>query len=278
MAVFGVPVAHEDDAERAVRAALACRDHVRSLNVGRSGLQFPQVHAGVNSGEVMVAPDATDGFAVIGDTVNTASRLGDLAAAGQILVDQTTKERTAAGIRYARPRRLRAKGKAEPLATYEALGIAPPVVPATPARGFVDRTDVLARLGRELALTEQDGRSRALVVAGEPGIGKTRLAQEFGNSFAPERFFIGRCSPFGDQGRLWPLAQVVGGAIGIAPAGTGARLTGWRAASAARAASAWHPSCGPSSARGTLPMSLEATATWCAPRDSCSRTLHAPER
>ena len=225
MAVFGVPVAHEDDAERAVRAALACRDHVRSLNVGRSGLQFPEVHAGVNSGEVMVAPDATDGFAVVGDTVNTASRLGDLAEAGQVLVDQTTKERTAAGIRYASQRRRRVKGKAEPLASYEALGISPPVVPATPARGFVDRTDVLARLGREFALTEQEGRSRALVVAGEPGIGKTRLAQEFGSSFAPDRFFIGRCSPFGDQGRLWPLAQVVGGAIGIAPGGTGARAS-----------------------------------------------------
>ena len=93
------------------------------MNVGRSGLQFPEMHAGVNSGEVMVAPDAADGFAVVGDTVNTASRLGDLAEAGQILVDQTTKERTTAGIRYASQRRRRVKGKAEPLASYEALGL-----------------------------------------------------------------------------------------------------------------------------------------------------------
>ena len=280
MAVFGVPVAHEDDAERAVRAALACRDHVRSLNVGRSGLQFPEVHAGVNSGEVMVAPDATDGFAVVGDTVNTASRLGDLAEAGQILVDQTTKERTAAGIRYASQRRRRAKGKAEPLATYEALGISPPVVQAMPAQGFVDRTDVLARLGREFTLTEQEGRSRALVVAGErvsarrdwrrsSGARSLRIGSSSGG--ARRSATKGGCGP-------WPKWSAERSGSPPGEPGRGHRWTGSRAASAARTASAWRPSCEPSSARGIPPTPLGATATWCEPRDSCSRTLHAPGR
>jgi class 3 adenylate cyclase len=88
MAVFGVPVAHEDDAERAVRAALASRDHVRDLNVGREGFRFPEVHAGINSGEVIVAPsEEALGFKVIGDTVNTSSRLADVAPAGRVVVD-----------------------------------------------------------------------------------------------------------------------------------------------------------------------------------------------
>ena len=123
MAVFGVPTAHEDDAERAVRAALAVRDHVRALNEGRAGLSFPQVHAGVNSGEVMVGPsEEASGYTVMGDTVNTASRMADLATAGHVLVDASTRTLTASSIRYG-PRRMRkAKGKAEPIATFEALG------------------------------------------------------------------------------------------------------------------------------------------------------------
>ena len=215
MAVFGVPRAHEDDAERAVRAALACRDHVRTLNVDRVGLAFPEVHAGVNSGEVMVGPsDEASGFTVVGDTVNTASRLADLARAGQIVVDEKTKVRTATAIRYGDRQLRRAKGKAEPIATYQALGIAPTMAAAAPTGTFVDREEFLALLGRELELTEQEGRGRVVVVAGEPGIGKSRLAQELGHSLPAERFFVGRCAPFGDRGRLSALAQIVGGAIG----------------------------------------------------------------
>ncbi|MDP9265670.1 MAG: AAA family ATPase, partial [Chloroflexota bacterium] len=216
MAVFGVPQAHEDDAERAVRAALSCRDHVRTLNVDRVGLAFPEVHAGVNSGEVMVGPsDEAAGFTVVGDTVNTASRLADLARAGQIVVDETTKRRTAAAIRYA-PRKLRrAKGKADPLPTYEVLGVAPVVASATPSGAFVDREEFLGLLGRELELTEHEGRGRVLVVVGEPGIGKSRLAQELGHSLGAGRFLVGRSAPFGDRGRLSALAQIVGGVLGI---------------------------------------------------------------
>jgi class 3 adenylate cyclase/tetratricopeptide (TPR) repeat protein len=220
MAVFGVPRAHEDDAERAVRAALACRDHVRTLNVDRVGLSFPDVHAGVNSGEVMVGrSDEPSGFAVVGDTVNTASRLADLARAGQIVVDERTRNRTLHVVRYG-PRRLRtAKGKAAPIATFEVLGPVPTTVAARPSTGFVDREEILGVLGRELELTEQSGRARVLVVEGEPGIGKSRLADELGHSLDDDRFLVGRSAPFGDQRRLAALAQVVGGALGVAAAG-----------------------------------------------------------
>ena len=216
MAIFGVPVAHEDDTERAVRAALDVRDRVRALNAGRTGILLPEVHAGVNSGEVMVAPSAgAAGFTVIGDTVNTASRLAGLATGGHILVDVTTRDRTIEAIRYG-PRRLRrAKGKAEPLATFEALGLAQRPAPI-PGRAFVDRYDMLAVLGGELEQTERDGRARVLIVTGDPGIGKSRLAQELGHSLPPQRFLVGRCEPFGDRRPLSALAEVVADALGLA--------------------------------------------------------------
>ncbi len=217
MAIFGVPVAHEDDAERAVRAALDVRDRVGTLNAERSGILLPEVHAGVNSGEVMVAPSTESaGFTVIGDTVNTAARLAGLATGGHIIVDETTRDRTSEAIRYG-PRRLRrAKGKSERLATYEALGPAERTVPAH-RRVFVDRYEVMALLGRALDEVERDGRSRVLVVTGEPGIGKTRLAEELGHSLPPQRFLVGRCPPFGERRPLSALADAVAEALGLPP-------------------------------------------------------------
>ena len=68
-----------------------------------------------------------------------------------------------------------------------------------PGRAFVDRTDMLALLGRELEQTERGGRARLLVVTGDPGIGKSRLARELGYSLPPQRFLVGRCEPFGQR-------------------------------------------------------------------------------
>lgn len=222
MAVFGVPVAHEDDPERAVRGALAIRDHVREVNVTGEGLPFPEVHAGINSGEVMVAPtDELAGFQVIGDTVNVASRLADLASGGHVLVDERTRNGTSDAITYG-PRTLRrAKGKEEPLATYEALAVrAPPPRPRKgrlAAAGFVDRKDALARLEAEVRAATQARRSRVLLLSGEPGVGKSRLAEEFARRLRRGSVISGRCVPFGQRLPLAALAEAVGGAIGVAP-------------------------------------------------------------
>ena len=220
MAVFGVPVTHENDAERAVRAALAVRNHVRALNESRPGLRFPDVHAGVNSGEVMVAPsEETSGFAVIGDTVNTASRLADLAAGGIVLVDEVTRDRTARAIRYGAVRVRHAKGKPD-LATYEALAVRPgsrsrPARPWTSAL-FVDREPALLRVAAELEEASRTGRSRLLLVVGEPGGGKSRLAAELGRR-ADALVLTGRCVPFGQRLPLHALAEALGAAVGIPP-------------------------------------------------------------
>src|SRR5439155_11360677 len=94
MAVFGVPVAHEDDPERAVRAGLAVVARLRELNAETGGMRLPEVHAGVNTGEAMVAPMASEpsGFTVVGDTVNVASRIAGLAAPGHVLAGEQTVE------------------------------------------------------------------------------------------------------------------------------------------------------------------------------------------
>ena len=219
MAVFGVPTTHEDDAERAVRAAIAVREHVAELNARRGRIRFPDVHAGVNSGEVMVVPaEEAAGFAVIGDTVNTASRLADLASAGKLLVEERTKDRTAHAVRYGPKRALKAKGKPDPVTAYEALGARSgrSVGRRLSARVFVDRRDVTERIREEVRAAERGGRSRILLFVGEPGIGKSRLASEV-RKLRMGTVLIGRCPAFGDQLPLHALAEAVGAGLGVAP-------------------------------------------------------------
>jgi class 3 adenylate cyclase len=220
MAIFGVPTAHEDDAERAVRAALAVREHARELRRNGTGIPFPEVHAGVNSGEVMVAPSSEPaGFAVIGDAVNTASRLADLAGPGVVLVDEQTKRRTDHAIRYGPSRSYRVKGKATPIAAFEAVGVRSsfPVGRATPAvsGGFVDRERELEALGQALGNVVRGRRSSVLVMTGEPGAGKTRLAAEFAKRRPDAILLTGRCTAYGRRLPLSPIAGALQELIGL---------------------------------------------------------------
>src|SRR5262249_8103083 len=102
LAVFGVPTAHEDDAERAVRGALPAVETVGSINAGRTGIRVPEVHAGLNTGEVLVAPALQEpsGWNITGDIVNVGSRVAGLATGGQVLVTERTRSLTAHAIRY----------------------------------------------------------------------------------------------------------------------------------------------------------------------------------
>ena len=221
MAVFGVPTAHEDDAERAVRAALAIRDHARALARGGGGIRFPDVHAGVNSGEVMVAPSSEPGgFSILGDPVNVASRLADLAPPRVVLVAEQTKRRTEHAVRYGPGRGYRAKGKPTPVVAFEAIEVrsALPAGRATPAvsGGFVDRETELEALEQALAATLHERRSNLLVVTAEPGAGKTRLATEFARRRPDAILLTGRCTPYGQRLPLSPIAGAVQDLIGLA--------------------------------------------------------------
>ena len=221
MAVFGVPTAHEDDPERAVRAGLAVRDHARTLAQGRAGIRFPDVHAGVNSGEVMVAPSSEPGgFSVLGDPVNVAARLADLAPPGVVLVAEQTMRRTEHAVRYGPGRGYRAKGKPRPVVAFEAIEVrsALPAGRATPAVSgdFVDRERELEALERALASTLREQRSNLLVVTAEPGAGKTRLATEFARRRPDAILLSGRCTPYGQRLPLSPIAGAVQDLIGLA--------------------------------------------------------------
>lgn len=231
MAVFGAPVAHEDDPERAVRAALAMQRAVRRvLDDERGGGAPLGLRVGLNTGEVVAGVQAALEYTVIGDTVNTAARLADAAAVGTVY----TGERTAASSRHVaawrRLRPLRLKGKREPVEAYELLGLLD--APGTRSglgdeAPFVGRETELARISSRLTEAADREQPRVLVLTGEAGLGKTRLATEverhvtrYGVGTRAPRVFGVRCAAYGEQRRLAPLADLVRIAIGLADSGS----------------------------------------------------------
>ncbi len=222
VAVFGVPAAHEDDAERAIHAALRlCRDV--SAVTGPDGAPV-SVRIGINTGEALarldLAPTTGDGF-LAGDAVNTAARLQSAAPPGGILVGPATYALTSRLFRFEEQEPVALKGKAEPLPVW--LVLAP--VSRTGADHasfssiFVGRRDEIARLE---ALLEQAIRRRSAGVAlisGEPGIGKSRLLAEFFRLLDQRSHDVtwrqGRCLPYGEGIAFWPLGEIVKAQAGI---------------------------------------------------------------
>ncbi len=223
MAVFGAPVAHEDDAERAVRAALAMQRTVRRLLADEQGGGGPLgLRVGLNTGMVVAGVQAALEYTVVGDTVNTAARLADAAAVGSVYAGA----RTAAATRHLaswRPLRpLRLKGKRQPVEAYELLGLHD--APGTRSSlgeevPFVGREAELGRVAGRLAEVMDRGEPRVMVVTAEAGVGKTRLAQEAAryaaSSTEPARVLSVRCAAYGERRRLAPLADLVRVAIDL---------------------------------------------------------------
>jgi class 3 adenylate cyclase/tetratricopeptide (TPR) repeat protein len=234
MAVFGAPVAHEDDAERAVRAALSMQRAVRRvLDDERGGGAPLGLRVGLNTGEVVAGIQAAIEYTVIGDTVNTAARLADAAAIGAVYAGATTwaASRHVASWRQLRP--LRLKGKREPVEAYELLGLHD--APGTRSglgdeAPFVGREAELGRIAGRLAEVIDRGEPRVLVMTAEAGIGKSRFAAEVerlaaGYNVGPGRYAARtgarvlsvHCAAFGERRRLAPLADLVRTAIGLPP-------------------------------------------------------------
>jgi class 3 adenylate cyclase/tetratricopeptide (TPR) repeat protein len=223
MAVFGAPVAHEDDPERAVRAALAMQRAVRRMvedEVGggrRLGLRV-----GLNTGEVAAGVQAALSYTVIGDTVNTAARLADAAGVGGVYAGSATQRATRDRAGWRRLPPLRLKGKREAVEAYELLGLrdAPGARPGLGDEApFIGREAEMGRLaGRYLEVSDRES-SHVVVITGDAGIGKTRLGTEFGRY--AENTMHGcalrvRCAAYGD-GRLGPLVRLVRQACGVEP-------------------------------------------------------------
>lgn len=185
LAVFGAPLAHEDDPERALTAALAIREAVVELNerlADRIGQRL-DVHVGVNTGLAVIAPAVESGdgddFIVVGDTVTTAARLQQAAGPGQILVGERTRSATDWCCEYEPLQPLRLKGKGQPIAAWACTGARlSEQARARRLRGA--GADVVGREPERAALAQvvadlADGRGAVVFVTGAPGIGKSRL-------------------------------------------------------------------------------------------------------
>lgn len=222
MAVFGAPVAHEDDAERAVRAALAMQRSVRRvLDDERGGGAPLGLRVGLNTGEVVAGVQAALEYTVIGDTVNTAARLADSAAVGTVYAGARTVAATRHLAAWRQLRPLRLKGKREPVEAYELLGLhdAPGTRSSLGDRApFVGREAELGRVAGRLAEVIDQKEPQVLVFTAEAGVGKTRFAAEVARYAAsytePARVLSVRCVAYGERRRFAPLADLVRVAIG----------------------------------------------------------------
>ncbi len=222
MAVFGAPVAHEDDAERAVRSALRIVEAIDELNTERPGLELA-VRAAVDSGEALISiaarPERGEGIAA-GDVVNTASRLQQAAPAGGVVVGEGTFHATRRVIEYQRLDPVAVKGKAEPVPIWLALSARAPVRAEHEGRThFIGRDDELALLVQTYARTARESSVQLITVTGEPGVGKSRLLVEFRRFLSESTdgavWRRGRCLPYGEGITFWALGEVVKDAAGI---------------------------------------------------------------
>ncbi len=218
MAVWGAPIAREDDAERAVRAALDLVDAVQGLG--------PRVEAraGVLTGEAAVTIGATDQGMVAGDLVNTAARLQSVAAPGTVLVGEATQRAAGRAIAFEPAGDQVLKGKAAPVAAWRALRVVARI--GGRDRGdqleapFVGRAEDLRLLKDLFHATTRERRARLVSVFGPAGIGKTRLAREFlhyVDGLTDDVWWHeGRCPAYGEGIAFWALGEMVRRRCGLA--------------------------------------------------------------
>jgi class 3 adenylate cyclase/tetratricopeptide (TPR) repeat protein len=224
MALFGAPTAHEDDPERAVRAALAIRDTIAELNETDPALDL-HVRVGVTTGEALVALDARpvegEGMAS-GDVVNTAARLQAAAPVDGILVDETTQRATDRQITYQPAEPVHAKGKLEPVQVWLALGARASLgvdVVQAPAAPLIGRERELELLRAALNRVRAEQAPQLVTLVGVPGMGKSRLVWELLQTVEadpePTLWRQGRCLPYGEGVALWALGEIVKAQAGI---------------------------------------------------------------
>jgi predicted ATPase/class 3 adenylate cyclase len=209
MAVFGLPRAHEDDALRAVRAALEMQDAIERLNASLAGRSMPalRIRIGINTGEVVTG----DGGATLatGDAVNVAKRLEQAAAGGEILIGAVTERlvRHAAQLEAIAP--VDAKGKTNPV---EAWRVRPTDVQEEtapyPEPRFVGRRRELELLQAAWERVHAENRCQLVTILGEAGIGKSRLVSEL-VARIEGRVVSGRCLSYGEGITYWPVLEVL---------------------------------------------------------------------
>ncbi len=211
MAVWGAPTAHEDDAERAVRAGLELVDAVRTLGPGI------EARAGVLTGEAAVTLGATNEGMVAGDLVNTASRLQSVAAPGTVLVGEATQRAASMAVVFEEAGDQALKGKVSPVPAWRALRIVAERGGRNRSESleapFVGRDDELRQIKDLFHATGRDRRARLVSVIGPAGIGKTRLAWELlkyiDGLVDTVWFHDGRSPAYGEGISFWALGEMV---------------------------------------------------------------------
>jgi class 3 adenylate cyclase/tetratricopeptide (TPR) repeat protein len=221
MAVFGIPIVHEDDALRAVRAAAEMRDRLAVLNeelVKNWGVRL-NARTGVNTGQVIAGDPLAGGSFVTGDAVVLAKRLEQAAAPGQILIGKATYPLVKDAIKAGPLESFSVKGKSQPVSPLrlDEVDVHAPGLTRRLDAPLVGRRAELAWLREGFDEATRDNSCRQLTVLGPPGIGKTRLAGELRATLGDRAAWLtGRCLPYGDGITFWPLAQIVREAGGIA--------------------------------------------------------------
>ena len=232
MAVWGVPVAHEDDAERAVRAGLELVAAVAAMGheVGAPGLAM---RVGIVTGEVAVSVGATAEGMVAGDAVNTAARVQSAADPGRVWVDEATRSLASAAITFTDTGEHQLKGKAEPVRLWAAGIVVAEVGGGQRVDGleapFTGR-DADLRLVKDLFhSTEESRRPKLVVLDAEAGMGKSRLAWELEKYVdglaALVKWHRGRCLSYGDGVAFWALAEAMRTRFGLVEADAGETVT-----------------------------------------------------
>ncbi len=218
MAVFGIPVVHEDDALRAVRAADEIRAALETGDLFAAGDQTVRFRTGINTGEVFAGDPGSGQAFVTGDAVNTAARLEQAASPGEILLGRLTWQlvRDAVSVEPVDP--ISAKGKADPLPAYRLLALDPGV--ADHHRGheapLVGREHELAALTDVFDQVVSGRICQLVTLLGTAGAGKSRLVAEFAASADRDATVLrGRCLSYGEGITYWPIGEIVRAAAGI---------------------------------------------------------------
>jgi ABC-type oligopeptide transport system substrate-binding subunit/class 3 adenylate cyclase len=227
LALFGAPVAHEDDPERAVRAGLdivaAAREYADEVRRGW-GVEGFAMRVGIHTGEVVagrVGAGERVEYGVVGDTVNTAARLEAAAAVDRILVSDVTQRQVANRFDWGPSRSLQLKGKADVIVVFPVTGVREPAQrgeaePVSPMVGREAEMQVALELVERLAA----GRGAVLFIIGDPGIGKSRLASELRQrslAVGSHAWMEGRCVSYGESLPYWPYRDLLRNWLEVSP-------------------------------------------------------------
>jgi tetratricopeptide (TPR) repeat protein len=217
LAVFGVPTAHEDDALRAVRAAVGMQAELARLNdtfFSRFGVRVG-ARIGINTGEVL-AGTSSAALIAAGDPVNVAARLEQAADAGDVVIGAATYRLVRHDVIVEALPPLVAKGKAQPLASYRVIGFTA-ISSRVPQLGrYVGRKAEVATLRSALERATAQRQPVRVTIVGEAGLGKSRLAREFASLVEETAdVHVGRCLSYGEGITFWPVVEIIRSALGL---------------------------------------------------------------